>query len=309
MPRYENRSIRMKSNFKKKPEWIRTKLPQGDNYYKIKQKLSALDLNTVCEEANCPNIAECWGGGTATFMLLGDTCTRGCRFCNVKSGKPQRTIDELEPERVAKAVKEMQLRYVVLTSVARDDLEDGGAEHFAKTISMIKKYNPGILIECLIPDFANNIESLRIVINSGLNVLAHNVETVERLTWKVRDPRSSYTQSLEVLKNIKNINNSMLTKSSIMLGLGEEDKEVIETMNDLRGEKVDMLTIGQYLQPSSLHIDLIEYTKPEKFVKFRKIGEKIGFTYVASGPLVRSSYKAGELFVQKIMRANYTSLK
>ena len=191
MPRYENKSIRMKSDLKRKPEWIRTKLPQGDNYYDIKQKLSALDLNTVCEEANCPNIAECWGGGTATFMLLGDTCTRGCRFCNVKAGKPQGIIDELEPERVAKAVKEMQLRYVVLTSVARDDLEDGGADHFAKTISMIKKYNPDILIECLIPDFANNTESLKVVINAGLNVLAHNIETVERLTWKVRDPRSS----------------------------------------------------------------------------------------------------------------------
>ena len=309
MPRYENKSIRMKSDLKRKPEWIRTKLPQGDNYYDIKQKLSALDLNTVCEEANCPNIAECWGGGTATFMLLGDTCTRGCRFCNVKAGKPQGIIDELEPERVAKAVKEMQLRYVVLTSVARDDLEDGGADHFAKTISMIKKYNPEILIECLIPDFANNTKSLKVVINAGLNVLAHNIETVERLTWKVRDPRSSYKQSLQVLKNMKNIDNTLLTKSSIMLGLGEEDSEIIDTMNDLREEKVDMLTIGQYLQPSSLHLDLIEYIKPEKFAKFKKIGEEIGFAYVASGPLVRSSYKAGELFVQKIMKTNYTGVK
>ncbi len=286
-----------------KPGWIKVKLPTGENYVRIKDLLKEANLHTVCEEANCPNIAECWGGGTATFMLMGDTCTRGCRFCNVKVGNPLQVLDEKEPAKIANAVKMLGLTYIVLTSVARDDLADGGAEHIAKTVEAINKAEPSILVESLIPDFRGDISALKRVIESGVAVLAHNVETVRRLTPFVRDRRAYYDQSLGVLQNARSLKPDLITKSSIMLGLGETESEVVQTMADLRSVEVDALTIGQYLQPSRGHLSVVEYVHPETFGKFRKIGEEMGFLYVASGPLVRSSYKAGEYYLENIIRS------
>src|SRR5215216_2203338 len=265
----------------KKPAWIRVRTPAGENYTKVKQSLRHLNLHTVCEEARCPNISECWGAGTATIMIMGDICSRGCRFCAVNSGKPV-LLDTGEPERVAKAIKKWRLRYVVITSVCRDDLEDGGAEHIAKTIKAIKLLCPTIIVESLIPDFRGDDGSIKKIVKSKPEVISHNIETVPRLTPKVRDARASYEQSLLVLKKIKDINSLIYTKSSIMLGLGESEEEVIQTIKDLRSVGVSILTIGQYLQPTPKHLPLIE------------------FIYVASGPLVRSSYRAGEFFLEKI---------
>ena len=286
-----------------KPEWIKVKLPTGENYVRIKGLLREANLHTVCEEANCPNIAECWGGGTATFMLMGDTCTRGCRFCNVKVGNPQQVLDGDEPSKIAKAVKMLGLTYIVLTSVARDDLPDGGAEHIAKTVEAINRADPSILVETLIPDFRGDVSALKRVVESGVAVLAHNIETVRRLTPSVRDRRADYEQSMKVLRNVKSLKADLITKSSIMLGLGETESEVIQTMADLRSVGVDALTIGQYLQPSRGHIPVTEYVNPQTFEKFRRSGEEMGFLYVASGPLVRSSYKAGEYYLENIIRS------
>ena len=285
----------------KKPAWLRVRAPAGENYTKVKQSLRSLNLHTVCEEARCPNISECWGTGTATIMIMGDICSRGCRFCAVNSGKPV-LLDTGEPERVAKAIKEWGLRYVVITSVCRDDLEDGGAEHIAKTIKAIKLLCPTIIVESLIPDFRGDDGSIIKIVKSEPEVISHNIETVPRLTPKVRDARASYEQSLLVLKKIKDINSLIYTKSSIMLGLGESEEEVIQTMKDLRSVGVSILTIGQYLQPTPKHLPLIEFIAPEKFNWFRAIAERMGFVYVASGPLVRSSYKAGEFFLEKICK-------
>ena len=285
----------------KKPAWLRVRAPAGENYTKVKQSLRFLNLHTVCEEARCPNISECWGTGTATIMIMGDICSRGCRFCAVNSGKPV-LLDTGEPERVAKAIKEWGLRYVVITSVCRDDLEDGGAEHIAKTIKAIKLLCPTIIVESLIPDFRGDDGSIIKIVKSEPEVISHNIETVPRLTPKVRDARASYEQSLSVLKKIKDINSLIYTKSSIMLGLGESEEEVIQTMKDLRSVGVSILTIGQYLQPTSKHLSLIEFIAPEKFNWFREIAERMGFVYVASGPLVRSSYRAGEFFLEKICK-------
>lgn len=282
----------------KKPAWLRVRAPAGENYTKVKQSLRSLNLHTVCEEARCPNISECWGTGTATIMIMGDICSRGCRFCAVNSGKPV-LLDTGEPERVAKAIKEWGLRYVVITSVCRDDLEDGGAEHIAKTIKAIKLLCPTIIVESLIPDFRGDDGSIIKIVKSEPEVISHNIETVLRLTPKVRDARASYEQSLLVLKKIKDINSLIYTKSSIMLGLGESEEEVIQTIMDLRSVGVSILTIGQYLQPTPKHLPLIEFIAPEKFNWFREIAEQMGFVYVASGPLVRSSYRAGEFFVKK----------
>ena len=282
----------------KKPAWLRVRAPAGENYTKVKQSLRSLNLHTVCEEARCPNISECWGTGTATIMIMGDICSRGCRFCAVNSGKPV-LLDTGEPERVAKAIKEWGLRYVVITSVCRDDLEDGGAEHIAKTIKAIKLLCPTIIVESLIPDFRGDDGSIIKIVKSEPEVISHNIETVLRLTPKVRDARASYEQSLLVLKKIKDINSLIYTKSSIMLGLGESEEEVIQTIMDLRSVGVSILTIGQYLQPTPKHLPLIEFIAPEKFNWFREIAERMGFVYVASGPLVRSSYRAGEFFVKK----------
>jgi lipoic acid synthetase len=288
----------------KKPAWLRVRAPAGENYTKVKQSLRSLNLHTVCEEARCPNISECWGTGTATIMIMGDICSRGCRFCAVNSGKPV-LLDTGEPERVAKAIKEWGLRYVVITSVCRDDLEDGGAEHISKTIKAIKLLCPAIIVESLIPDFRGDDGSIIKIVESEPEVISHNIETVLRLTPKVRDARASYEQSLLVLKKIKDINSLIYTKSSIMLGLGESEEEVIQTIMDLRSVGVSILTIGQYLQPTPKHLPLIEFIAPEKFNWFREIAERMGFVYVASGPLVRSSYRAGEFFVKK----NYNNNK
>ena len=283
----------------RKPVWLRVRAPAGENYTKVKQSLRVLNLHTVCEEARCPNISECWGTGTATIMIMGDICSRGCRFCAINSGKPV-LLDAGEPERVAKAIKEWRLRYVVITSVCRDDLEDGGAEHIAKTIKAIKLLCPTIIVESLIPDFRGDDGSIKKIVKSKPEVISHNIETVPRLTPKVRDARASYEQSLLVLKKIKDINSLIYTKSSIMLGLGESEEEVIQTIKDLRSVGVSILTIGQYLQPTPKHLPLIEFIAPEKFNWFREIAERMGFVYVASGPLVRSSYRAGEFFLEKI---------
>src|ERR687889_266769 len=286
----------------RKPVWLRVRVPSGENYTKVKQSLRSLELHTVCEEARCPNISECWGTGTATIMIMGDICTRGCRFCAVNRGKPVVLLDAGEPERVAKAIKEWGLRYVVITSVCRDDLEDGGAEHIAKTIKAIKLLCPTIIVESLIPDFRGDDGSIIKIVKSEPEVISHNIETVLRLTPKVRDARASYEQSLSVLKKIKDINSLIYTKSSIMLGLGESEEEVIQTMKDLRSVGVNILTMGQYLQPTPKHLPLIEFISPEKFNWFREIAERMGFVYVASGPLVRSSYRAGEFFLEKICK-------
>ncbi len=283
----------------RKPEWLRVKAPAGENYTKVKQSLRSLNLHTVCEEARCPNISECWGTGTATIMIMGDICSRGCRFCAVNSGKPV-LLDAGEPKRVAKAIKEWRLRYVVITSVCRDDLDDGGAEHIAKTIKAIKLLCPTIIVESLIPDFRGDESSIKKIVTSEPEVISHNIETVPRLTPKVRDVRASYEQSLLVLKKIKDINSLIYTKSSIMLGLGETEEEVIQTIKNLRSVGVSILTIGQYLQPTLKHLPIIEFIAPEKFNWFREIAEQMGFVYVASGPLVRSSYRAGEFFLEKI---------
>lgn len=285
----------------RKPVWIRVRAPSGENYVKFKQTLGVQKLYTVCEEAKCPNMAECWGTGTATIMIMGDTCTRGCRFCAVKSGKPD-TLDAEEPTRVARAIKEWGLRYVVITAVCRDDLEDGGAEHFAKTIRAVKILCPKTIVEPLIPDFIGNEDSIRKIIDSQPEVISHNIETVARLTPKVRDTRASYEQTLQVLKKIKDIDSKIYTKSSIMLGLGETKGEVVQTMTDLRSAGVNILTMGQYLQPALKHLPVVEYIAPEKFNALKEIGNMMGFTYVASGPLIRSSFKAGEFFLENIIK-------
>jgi lipoic acid synthetase len=280
----------------RKPEWIRLKAPSGQNYTNVKQTLRSLELHTVCEEARCPNLSECWGMGTATIMIMGKTCSRGCRFCSVNSGRP-RLLDSQEPENVAIAIKEWQLRYVVLTSVCRDDLEDGGANHIAKTIRAIHDKCPETIVEALVPDFGGNEESINKVVKASPRVISHNIETVARLSPNVRDFRASYEQSLMVLQKIRNLNPTIYTKSSLMLGLGETEQEVIKTMKDLRSKGVSIITIGQYLQPSSRHLPVVQYVTPERFDWFAKVARQIGFSYVASGPMVRSSYKAGEFFL------------
>ena len=277
------------------------KLPSGKTYSRVRSIIRKYRLHTVCDEALCPNISECWGSGTATIMLLGDTCTRACKFCAVKTGNPRGYIDRDEPRRVAEAVKELNLDYVVLTSVTRDDLEDGGASIYAETVRLVKEVCPDIIVEVLIPDFNNDPNALKMVVESGVDVVAHNIETVERLTPKVRDPRAGYWKSLKTLKMVKDLSDKVYTKSSIMLGLGERDDEVVKAMRDLRSVGVDILTIGQYLQPTRHHLPVVEYVTPEKFRWLREIGERLGFLYVASGPLVRSSYKAGEYFIKHVL--------
>jgi lipoic acid synthetase len=284
----------------RKPVWLRVSPPAGEIYTKVKQSLRSRDLHTVCEEARCPNISECWGTGTATIMIMGDICSRGCRFCAVNSGKPV-LLDPVEPRRVAEAIKEWGLRYVVITSVCRDDLQDGGAEHLAKTIMAIKSLCPNIVVETLIPDFRGNVDSIKKIVISRPVVISHNIETVKRLSSKIRDDRASYEQSLSILKKCKEMNSAIYTKSSIMLGLGESEEEIINTMRDLRSVGVDILTMGQYLQPTLTHTPVLEYISPERFNELREIAETMRFVYVASGPLVRSSYRAGEFFLGKIV--------
>ncbi|GER51834.1 lipoyl synthase [Striga asiatica] len=379
----------------KKPGWLRQKAPQGEKYEEVKESLSRLKLNTVCEEAQCPNIGECWNGGsdgiaTATIMVLGDTCTRGCRFCAVKTSRNPAPPDPMEPYNTAEAVVSWGVDYIVVTSVDRDDLPDGGSGHFAETVKAMKRLKPDIMVECLTSDFRGDVEAVSTLVQSGLDVFAHNIETVKRLQRIVRDPRAGpipfdvthpkdetssqsdwmksqdispnlirkrklkdrkilhlkgtlastscrestpvmtqqvvrrvgstqekkrrgdgallffgsreYEQSLSVLKHAKLSKEGMITKSSIMLGLGETDDELKETMADLRAIGVDILTLGQYLQPTPLHLTVKDYVSPEKFAFWKDYGESIGFRYVASGPLVRSSYRAGELFVKTMVK-------
>lgn len=263
-------------------------------------------MHTVCEEARCPNIGECWGGGpeataTATIMLMGDTCTRGCRFCSVKTSKAPPPLDPKEPVNTATAIVAWGLDYVVLTSVDRDDLADQGSNHFAETVVELKRQKPSLLVECLTPDFRGDTACVDTIVHSGLDVFAHNIETVEELTWLVRDPRAKYHQSLDVLRHAKKSRPDVVTKSSIMLGLGETDDQVRKTMQDLRAAGVDCVTLGQYMQPTKRHLKVSEYVTPEKFAQWEEVGRELGFAYTASGPLVRSSYKAGEFFIKNLI--------
>jgi len=287
-----------------KPEWLTVRPPGSERHDELKQLFRRLNLNTVCEEAHCPNVHECWGGGTATLMLMGDTCTRACRFCMVTPGRPAGILDEFEPEHVAFAISQMDLSYVVLTSVDRDDLQDGGASHFARTISLIRERKSDLLLEVLIPDFQNDLDSLKLVVAARPDVIAHNIETTLSLTPRVRDPRANYWQSLSVLRNVKKLDRRIYSKSSIMVGLGETEEEVELVMLHLRKAGVDFLTIGQYLRPSPRHLKVIDYVRPEVFETYREIGERMGFRYVASGPLVRSSYRAGEFFLHTIIEGD-----
>ena len=276
----------------KKPEWIRVKATFDKNFKAVKQQVKDKRLNTVCEEAMCPNISECWSAGTATFMLMGSVCTRACKFCSVDTGNPKGWLDLDEPMQTAKAVKTMGLKYVVLTSVNRDDLEDGGAEHYAQTVKAIKELNPSTAVEALTPDFKGLSSSIDTLVNCGLEVFAQNVETVKRLTHPVRDIRAGYEQTLEVLAESKRINPKVLTKTSLILGLGETDAEIEETMDDLIANKVDILTLGQYLRPTLNHLPVERWVTPEEFDRYRDIGLAKGFLEVVSGPMVRSSYRA-----------------
>lgn len=275
-----------------KPDWIRIKLTTGDNYQDIKNMMRSKTLHTVCEEARCPNIYECWANRTATFMILGDICTRACRFCAVNTGMPTE-LDLEEPGRVAEAAEKMNLRHCVVTSVARDDLKDGGAMIFARTISAIRERLPLCSVEVLIPDFLGNEDALRTVMEAKPDILNHNIETVERLSDRVR-AKAKYRRSLELLQRAKSMNPDIPTKSSIMLGVGENWDEILQAMDDLRAVDCDILTIGQYLQPSPQHLHVEKYYTPEQFAELKQEGLKRGFSHVESGPLVRSSYHAHE---------------
>lgn len=279
-----------------KPEWLRIVNQITPAYSKVKERVKEHRLSTVCEEAKCPNIAECWSHGTATIMLMGSICTRACSFCSVDTGNPHGWLDQEEPQNTAKTVALMNLDYVVLTSVNRDDLADGGAKHYADSIRAIKAASPKTKIEALTPDFQGHYQDVAVLLDSGVDVFAQNVETVERLTHPVRDNRAGYWQTLNVLGFAKEYRPDVLTKTSLMLGLGETDEEIIQTMGDLRAKKVDILTLGQYLQPTKNHLPIQRYVTPEEFKKFREIGLEKGFFEVASGPLVRSSYRADRVF-------------
>jgi lipoic acid synthetase len=272
----------------KKPKWLRVKLPIGENYRKVRSLVDEHKLHTICESGSCPNMGECWGEGTATFMILGNICTRSCGFCAVQTGKPD-AVDTFEPGRVANSVKIMGVKHAVITSVDRDDLKDGGSEIWAQTVRAIRQQSPQTTLETLIPDFAGKWENLQTIIDVAPEIVSHNLETVRRLTKQVRI-QAKYDRSLEVLFRLKK--GGMRTKSGVMLGLGETEEEVIETMSDLRSVGVDVLTLGQYLQPTSKHLPISEFITPEQFDKLGKIGQEMGFRYVESGPLVRSSYHA-----------------
>ena len=272
----------------KKPSWLKVKLPTGESYKKVRNMVSEHKLHTICESGNCPNMGECWGAGTATFMILGNVCTRSCDFCAVSTGKPEE-VDVFEPARVAKSVKLMNVKHAVITSVDRDDLQDGGADMWVKTVSAIRRKSPETTLETLIPDFAGKWENLQRIIEVAPEIVSHNIETVRRLTKKIRI-QAKYNRSLELLLRLKK--GGMKTKSGLMLGLGETEEEVFETMQDLRSVEVDILTLGQYLQPTPKHAEVKNFITPEKFDEYQKIGIEMGFRFVESGPLVRSSYHA-----------------
>jgi len=277
-----------------RPSWLKMKIPSGENYLKVRKTLQKYNLHTVCEEASCPNVSECWGVGTATIMIMGDVCSRGCKFCNVETGKPFE-LDSEEPQHVAEAIKEWNLRYVVITSVCRDDLPDEGSEHFARTIQCIKSECPNTVVESLIPDFSGNGKFIETIVKAKPNVIGHNVETVKRLSPSIRDLRANYKQSLKVLKYVKELDSSIFTKSSLMLGLGESEEEILQTAQELRDVDVDMITLGQYLQPSLSHLSVKEFVTPEKFYQLKLDLRKLGFLHVESGPFVRSSFRASDV--------------
>jgi len=291
------------------PEWLRIRLPGGEDYERVKKQMDDGVLHSVCEEARCPNIGECWGGGTATFMVLGDTCTRGCRFCSVETALKPTAPDPREPQRLADSLSKLDLKYTVLTTVCRDDLPDQGAGHIAACVAAIKKSCPDLLIEFLIQDFRGELDPIKTVVASGADVLAHNLETVERLTHPVRDAKAGYQQSLDVLASIKRLNPKVRTKTSIMLGLGETREEVIQAMKDLRTSDCEILTLGQYLRPTqhTRHLPVHEFVTPETFKELEVVAKDLGFLYVASGPFVRSSYRAGELFLEGLLREEKAS--
>lgn len=278
----------------RKPPWLRARMPGGGKYTAVKNTVTENRLATVCEESHCPNIGECWSNGTATIMLMGSVCTRACRFCSVDTGNPRGWLDANEPHGAAESVRLMDLRYVVLTSVDRDDLPDGGAAHYAACIRAIKQVNPQTAVEALTPDFAGRLDDVTTVVTSGLEVFAQNLETVERLTHVVRDPRAGYQQTLDVLAHAKRTG-APLTKSSLMVGLGETDNEVRTAMEALREHDVDVLTLGQYLRPTPNHLDIDRWVHPDQFAAYREWGLDMGFVEVASGPLVRSSYRADRI--------------
>ena len=284
----------------RKPEWLKVRLPMGEAYERVKSIIRRTGLATVCEEARCPNIAECWGGGTATVMLMGEVCTRACRFCHVRVGAPK-PLDPEEPEHLAQAVRELALEYIVVTSVNRDDRPDGGASHFAQAIRALKRESPKTIVEVLIPDFQGVERDLATVAEARPHVVAHNVETIERLTPTVRDRRAGYRQSLRVLEYLKKRPEGLYAKSSIMVGLGERDEEILQACRDLRGAGVDVLTLGQYLQPSQYHLKVERFVSPEQFRTLEHAAKEMGFLYVAAGPLVRSSYRAAEFFLKGLM--------
>ncbi len=277
-----------------RPSWLKMKIPSGENYVKVRKTLQKYNLHTVCEEASCPNVSECWGVGTATIMIMGDVCSRGCKFCNVETGKPFE-LDSEEPQHVAEAIKEWSLRYVVITSVCRDDLPDEGSEHFARTIQCIKSECPNTVVESLIPDFSGNEKFIETIVKAKPNVIGHNVETVKRLSSSIRDLRANYNQSLKVLKYVKELDSNIFTKSSLMLGLGESEEEILQTAQELRDVDVDIITLGQYLQPTLSHLSVKEFVTPEKFYQLKLDLKKFGFLHVESGPFVRSSFRASDV--------------
>ena len=284
----ENNGVELQEARPRKPSWLRVKLPTGESFKKVREIVSQHKLHTICQSGNCPNMGECWGAGTATFMILGNVCTRSCGFCSVATGRPE-AVDPFEPARVARSIELMGIKHCVITSVDRDDLKDGGSDIWAKTIRAIRRRTPGTTMETLIPDFQGNWDNLEIVTNEAPEILSHNLETVRRLTKQVRI-QAKYDRSLEVLLRAKRA--GLRTKSGVMLGLGETDQEVIETMDDLRSVNVDIITLGQYLQPTKVHLPVVEFVHPDRFAFFQKIGKEKGFRHVESGPLVRSSYHA-----------------
>ncbi|WP_437289598.1 lipoyl synthase [Sorangium sp. So ce406] len=310
------------AQFSPKPEWLKVRAPGGDTYHHLKETFRKLDLHTVCEEARCPNVGECWREGTATVMLLGDVCTRGCRFCAVTTGDPRGAVDVREPEHVARAIARLSLQYVVMTMVNRDDLLDGGADHVARTVSRLHALRPDLLIETLVGDFQGHMSGVDTVVDAGPDVFAHNVEVVRRITRVIRDVRSSYDQSLAVLRRAKERQRRLaadaaergapaprrLTKSSIMVGIGETDDEVLEALRDLRAAGVDIVTLGQYLRPSSKHAPVQRFVEPATFAAYERAALEMGFLYAASAPLVRSSYKAAEVFVRSLIDRNDAAL-
>ncbi|MDD9936286.1 MAG: lipoyl synthase [Myxococcales bacterium] len=287
-----------------KPSWLKVRLPGGERHARLKQSFRARKLHTVCEEARCPNVGECWREGTATLMILGNVCTRGCRFCAVQSGNPEGVVDPHEPEHVGEALGEMELAYVVLTMVDRDDLPDGGAEHVARTVQATRRHSPDTLVEVLVGDFAGRRDDIATVFDGGRpDVFAHNVEVVPSLQRSMRDARCSWERSIDVLRSAHELG-ANVTKSSLMVGCGEQPHEVHEAMARLREADVDVLTIGQYLRPTPKHAPIARYVEPVEFEGYREAGLRLGFKYVASGPLVRSSYRAAEAFLEGILRGH-----